>query len=258
MDIQFDGKAVLVTGAARGIGSGIVTAFAERGAKVWACDVLTDELAALNRNLRPTRGGTIETRTVDVTRSDRIAKLVDEIDTAVGAVDVLVHVAGGTRGQKPQPVETVTESDWSDIYGVNVLGAFLTCRSVVPGMKRNGGGRIVIISSRAGLAVSLTGILSYATAKTAQHGFVRQLANELGPFGITVNAVAPGFLRTSPDYGRQWQSYGPKGQTAMVEGIAMRRLGKPEDIAYAVLFLASPYASWITGQILPVTGGPIA
>jgi 3-oxoacyl-[acyl-carrier protein] reductase len=131
-------------------------------------------------------------------------------------------------------------------------------RAAVPAMKRNGGGRIVVISSRAGLGVSLTGIQSYASAKAAQLGLVRQLAHELGPFGITVNSVAPGFLRTSPDYERQWQSYGADGQKAMVERIAMRRLGEPADIANAVLFLASPYAAWITGQVLPVTGGPIA
>ena len=112
--------------------------------------------------------------------------------------------------------------------------------------------------SRAGLGVSLTGIQSYATAKAAQLGLVRQLAHELGPHGITVNAVAPGFLRTSPDYERQWQSYGPEGQKAMIERVAMRRLGEPQDIAHAVMFLASSYASWITGQVLPVTGSPIS
>jgi 3-oxoacyl-[acyl-carrier protein] reductase len=115
-----------------------------------------------------------------------------------------------------------------------------------------------VIASRAGLGVSLTGIQSYGTAKAAQLGLVRQLAHELGPSGITVNAVAPGFLRTSPDYERQWQSYGPEGQKAMIERVAMRRLGEPQDIAHAVMFLASPYASWITGQVLPVTGSPLS
>jgi 3-oxoacyl-[acyl-carrier protein] reductase len=125
-------------------------------------------------------------------------------------------------------------------------------------MKRAGRGRIVTISSRAGLATSLTGIQSYAAAKHGQIGLVRQLAHELGQFGITVNSVAPGFLRTSPDYEPQWASYGEKGQRKFVERIAMRRMGVPDDIAHAVLFLASDYASWITGQVLPVTGSPLA
>jgi 3-oxoacyl-[acyl-carrier protein] reductase len=87
---------------------------------------------------------------------------------------------------------------------------------------------------------------------------VRQLALEFGPFGITVNSVAPGFLRTSPDYERQWASYGESGQQAFLERIAMRRMGTPEDIAHAVMFFASDYASWITGQVLPVMGSPVA
>ena len=129
---------------------------------------------------------------------------------------------------------------------------------VAPGMKVKKTGRIVTISSRAGLATSLTGIQSYAAAKHGQIGLVRQLASELGPFGITVNSVAPGFMATSPDYERQWASYSDEFRQRFAERVAMRRMGTPEDIAHAVLFLASDYASWITGQVLPVTGSPLA
>lgn len=254
MDIHFEGRAVLVTGAARGIGGGIVEEFATRGARVWACDLLGDDLAALKARVKPARGGSIETRTLDLANSSEVNALA----AAIGEIDVLVHVAGGVRGQSKKPVEEVSDEDWRAIQDGNLTGAFYMARAVVPAMKRKKAGRIVVISSRAGLGVSLTGIQSYATAKAAQIGLVRQLAHELGPFGITVNSVAPGFLRTSPDYERQWQSYGPEGQKAMIERVAMRRLGEPQDIAHAVLFLASPYASWITGQVLPVTGGPIA
>jgi 3-oxoacyl-[acyl-carrier protein] reductase len=103
--------------------------------------------------------------------------------------------------------------------------------------------------------VSLTGIQAYASAKAGQIGLTRQLAHELGPFGITVNNVAPGFVRSNPTTERQWQSYGEEGQEALVERIALKRLGSPDDIAHAVLFLASDYAGWITGQVLPVDGG---
>ena len=189
---------------------------------------------------------------------------VNEAMSVAGAVcglegdgfDVLVHVAGGVLGQTRQPLENVLPEQWDAIYDVNVRGAFLASRAVVPAMKARGRGRIIVISSGAGLGISLTGIQAYASAKAAQIGLVRQLGHELGPFGITVNAIAPGFLRTSPDYERQWASYGEEGQRAMIAEIPMRRLGEPRDIAHATLFLASDFADWITGQVLPVTGGP--
>jgi 3-oxoacyl-[acyl-carrier protein] reductase len=122
-------------------------------------------------------------------------------------------------------------------------------------MKKGGSGRIVNISSGAGLGVSLTGIQAYAASKHALVGLTRQLGHELGQFGITVNSVAPGFVRSNPASERQWESYGPDGQKALLERIALRRLGTPGDIANAVLFLASEHAAWITGQVLQVDGG---
>jgi 3-oxoacyl-[acyl-carrier protein] reductase len=122
-------------------------------------------------------------------------------------------------------------------------------------MKAKGAGRIILISSGAGLGVTLTGIQAYASAKAAEIGLARQLAHELGPFGITVNSIAPGFIRSNPSTERQWQALGADGQRELVNRIAVRRLGRPEDIAYAALFLASPYASWINGQVVPVDGG---
>ena len=116
-------------------------------------------------------------------------------------------------------------------------------------------GRIVNISSGAGLRTSLTGIQAYAAAKAAQIGLTRQLAQELGPFGVTVNNVAPGFVRSNPTTERQWASYGSEGQARFVDSLFLRRLGSAEDIAAAVLFFASDLAGWITGQILSVDGG---
>ena len=113
-------------------------------------------------------------------------------------------------------------------------------------MKAARGGRIINISSGAGLGISLTGIQAYASAKAAQIGLTRQLAHELGPWGITVNNIAPGFVRSNPTTERQWESYGEEGQRALVDRIALKRLGTPDDIAYGVLFFASEYAGWIT------------
>lgn len=255
MLIEFSRCRVIVAGAARGIGSAIARAFADRGAEVWACDIASD----VERLAGPSPSGTgiIRAKLMDVTDS----RSVDELVTSAAGedqVDILVYVAGGVRGQSKRPIEGVSLDDWRAIVDANLTGAFLLAKAVAPGMKRGRRGRIVTISSRAGLATSLTGIHSYAAAKHGQLGLVKQLAEELGPFGITVNSVAPGFMRTSPDYERQWSCYSEEFRTAFVDRIAMRSMGTPEDIAHAVLFLASDYASWITGQALPVTGSPVA
>jgi 3-oxoacyl-[acyl-carrier protein] reductase len=250
MLIAFEGKRIVVAGAARGIGRAIALAFAENGGAVIACDRLVEEV---EKFAGPVKGGSIRAVKVDVTDK---ASVEAAVAGAGGPVDVLVYVAGGIRGQKPKPLEQVPVEDFHQIVDANLTGAFLFAQAVAPGMKRAGKGRIVTISSRAALAPSLTGIQAYASAKHGQLGLVRQLAHELGQFGITVNTVAPGFLRTSPDYEPQWEGWGPEGQKQFVERIAMRRMGTPEDIAHAVMFFASDYASWITGQILPVMGSP--
>jgi 3-oxoacyl-[acyl-carrier protein] reductase len=253
MLIAFPHRRVIVAGAARGIGRAIAQAFADRGAQVFACDLLVEEVAKF-AGPAESGGGAIHALAVDVTDAASVAAVV----SAAAPVDVLVYAAGGVRGQVAHAFEEVTLEEWNAVVDANLTGAFLFAKAVVPGMKKAGRGRIVTISSRAGLVTSLTGLQSYPTAKHGQIGLVKQLAQELGRFGITVNSVAPGFLPTSPDYERQWASYGPEGQKAFLERIAMRRMGRPDDIANAVLFLASDFASWITGQVLPVTGGPVA
>jgi 3-oxoacyl-[acyl-carrier protein] reductase len=252
MLIEFTGKCILVAGAARGIGHAISRAFANHGGRVVAADLLTDQMADLVASDNSSNG--IVAHKVDVTDPASIDSLVQ----SGGPFDVLVYVAGGIRGQRPKPLEQVTAEAFRDIVDVNLTGCFLLAKAVAPGMKAKKSGRIITISSRAGLATSLTGIQSYAAAKHAQIGLVKQLASELGPFGITVNSVAPGFMATSPDYERQWASYSDAFRQEFVERTAMRRMGTPDDIAHAVLFLASDFASWITGQVLPVTGSPVA
>jgi 3-oxoacyl-[acyl-carrier protein] reductase len=256
MLIEFAQKRVIVAGAARGIGRSIAVEFARRGAAVTACDILVDEVRAYAAD--DPGPGSIDPRVVDVTDTGSVAEVVRQAEGSAGFVDILVYVAGGVRGQRPRPVEEVGADDFRDIVEVNLTGAFLFAKAVAPGMKKAAQGRIITISSRAGLATSLTGIQSYAAAKHGQVGLVKQLAQELGPHGITVNSVAPGFMATSPDYQRQWDGYSEEFRASFLDRIAMRRMGTPEDIAHAVLFLASDYASWITGQILPVTGSPLA
>lgn len=254
MQIEFSGKTVIVTGAAHGFGRAISLAFAQRGAHVWACDVLADELAETQQLCRQS-GGACEARQVDVSNRAAVFALAGEAAAATGRVDILVNNAGGVLGQVGRPLEEITLEQWSGIFAVNVNAVFFFAQAVAPGMKVAHYGRIVNISSGAGLGISLTGIQAYASAKAAQIGLTRQLAHELGPFGITVNNIAPGFVRSNPTTERQWEAYGPEGQRALVQAIAMRHLGTPEDIAHAVLFFASDYAGWITGQVLSVDGG---
>lgn len=247
MKIDFTGQCVLVAGAARGIGRGIVEGFAAAGAEVHAADRLLAEMDGLPAT----------SRKVDLL--DKVA-LRDWVDTATQqagrAPDVLVYVAGGVLGQKAKPMEEVDEAEWRAVLDANLTGAFLTSQAVVPGMKARGKGRIVFIASGAGLRTSLTGIQAYASGKAGEIGLARQLGQELGPFGITVNAVAPGFQRTSPDYERQWQGYSPAQQAGLIERTALRRSGTPADIAHAAMFFASDFAGFVTGQCLSVSGSP--
>jgi 3-oxoacyl-[acyl-carrier protein] reductase len=223
------GQVALVTGTAGGIGAGIVDALREHGATVHGVDL--DE--------------------ADVADPHQVAALVGRI----GRIDILVNNAGGVVGQVGKPLEEVSDDEWREIVDANLTTTFVCTRAVVPGMKAAGYGRIVNISSGAGRTVSLTGIQAYATAKAGQLGFTRQTAHELGPFGITVNAIAPGFVLSNPSSIRQWESYGPEGQARLLERVAVRRLGTPEDIANGVLFFVADESSWVTGQVLSIDGG---
>ncbi len=249
MQIRFDGKTVVVSGAGHGFGRCIAETFAGLGARVFGCDLSAAELAE-------TAKAGVQTTVLDLTDRAAAAAWIAQVDQASGGpVDVLVNNAGGVAGQEMRPIEEVPDADWDRIFSVNIGAAFALSRAAAPGMKRAGSGRIINISSGAGLAPSLTGIQAYCSAKHAVVGFTRQLAHELGPFGITVNSVAPGFVRSNPASERQWAGYGEDGQKALLDRIAMRRLGSDRDIANSVVFFASDLAGFVNGQVLAVDGG---
>ncbi len=246
MNIRFDGKTIIVSGAGHGIGRAIAHSFASLGATVHGCDLNAAELAETAKG----QAG-LHTRVLDLT--DRAA--ATEWVRGIGPVFCLVNNAGGVAGQVMRPIEEVTDADWDRIFAVNVGAAMALSRAAAPAMKQAGEGRIVNISSGAGLQASLTGIQAYCSAKHAVVGLTRQLAHELGRFNITVNSVAPGFIRSNETTERQWESYGTEGQKALVERIAMHKLGTAQDIANAVIFFASPLAGFVNGQIISVDGG---
>jgi 3-oxoacyl-[acyl-carrier protein] reductase len=223
------GRIAVVTGTAHGIGAAIAEALSGDGASVFG----------------------IDKQDVDVT--DPAA--VEDFFAEAGNVDILVNCAGGVCGQVGHPIERVSPADWFAVLNANLTSAFLCTRAVAAGMKERRWGRIVNISSAAGLTVSKTGIQAYTSAKAGQIGFTRQMAKELGPFGITVNCIAPGFIRSNPTTERQWESYGEEGQRHLIDGIATRRLGDPADIANGVQFFVSERSAWVTGQTIAIDGG---
>ena len=251
MNIRFDGKIVVVSGAGHGLGRAIAQSFAGLGAIVHGCDLSEKNLAETSR------GHGIFTQVVDLTDRRAAAGWIREIESHASGQGIycLVNNAGGVAGQVWAPLEDVADEDWDRVFAVNVGAAMALSRAVAPGMKKAGKGRVVNISSGAGLQASLTGIQAYCSAKHAVIGLTRQLAHEFGPFGITVNSVAPGFIRSNPSSERQWESYGPERQKALVEGIALKHLGTAQDIANAVIFFASDLAAFVNGQIIQVDGG---
>jgi len=249
------GQVAIVTGAAHGIGRAICVELAREGASVWACDILERDLDETRHAAGTRAEGACRTKNVDVTDSSAVTAFVAEVIGVHGCVDVLINNAGGVAGQAMQPVEQVADAEWHRIFAINLDAAFHCTRAVASIMKQRRRGSIVNISSGAGRSYSLTGIQAYASAKAGVIGLTRQTARELGPFGIRVNSVAPGFVRSNPASERQWHAMGPEGQRRLLDSIALRRLGEPEDIARAVVFFASNDSRYVTGQTISVDGG---
>ena len=256
----FKNKTAIVTGAGHGIGRAICQAFAIRGANVIAVDILEEQLQGtreeVTSSIQQTQSqGTIHTYQVDLTQSNRVQEFIIDVIKQFHSIEILVNNAGGVVGQVHQPIEKVTDDEWHKVLEINLYACFYMTRAVVPYMKERQYGRIVNISSGAGRSSSLTGIQAYTGSKAGQIGFTRQMAKELGPYGITVNNVAPGFVLSNPSSIKQWDAMGEEKQQQLIESISLKRIGKPEDIAHPVLFFASDYSAYVSGQIISADGG---
>lgn len=248
------GWVTLVTGAAHGIGAAVAEAAGNRGDRLVLVDVDAEGLLAL---CCQGTGGVIRVAG-DVKRGDTWDAAVREAEAVFGGVDALVHNAGGSGGLAGRPLEEVSDAEWDAVVELNLRSAFLGARAVAPIMKRQQRGRIVFIGSETVRTGTMSGIQAYPAAKAGLSGLARQLAFELGPFGITVNVVAPGLVISSDRVRSQWERRPPEERAAHLQRIPLRRLGTPADIADVVVFMASEQARYMTGQTIFVDGGHAA
>lgn len=240
-------RVAIVTGGARGIGKAIVRTFVREGAKVALVDIEEiKKLEALKKEAEK-MGGEVITISCDITKSSDVNEMVGKVQKAFGRVDILVNNAGIIRRGT---IETVTEEDWDRVIAVNLKGTFNCCKAVVEFMKQQGYGKIVNISSIAGKMGDITSAPGYGPSKAGVDALTKTLARQLAPYGINVNAVSPHAIET--EMSAQWSE---ERRKEIIASIPLGRLGKPEDVAEAVLFLASDEASFITGEILDVNGG---
>ncbi len=249
---RLEGQAAIVTGGALGIGGAASRRLAEEGASVLIADVAMDAAQA-NAEAIAEAGGNAVVMRADVSSGDEIEAMVERAYAAFGRIDILVNNAfsAGLWGGDSN-LEDISESDFDAGMGILVKAHFLTAKHAVPYMRQNGHGSIVNISSVHGL-YGAPGALIYETGKHAVIGITRQLSTELGPDGIRVNAVCPGHIVTER-LGERWED-NPTGLDYFVNQYPVGRVGRPEDIANAIVFLCSDEASFITGHALVVDGG---
>lgn len=244
---DFEGKTVLVTGGARGIGRGLVEAFAARGASVAIADLRTDATDDLIAQ-RHASAGVVRAYATDLAEREQIDALVAAVEQDFGRLDVLVHNAGYFP---LTAFDAITPAILDRTLAVNLAALFWLTQAATPIFVRQGGGRVLATSSVTGPRVAYPGLAHYAASKAGVNGFIRAAALELAPHRITVNGVEPGMIRT-PAMG----NLGDREHNEHIErAIPLGRLGEPADIAAAMLFLASDAASYITGQTIVVDGG---
>jgi 3-oxoacyl-[acyl-carrier protein] reductase len=246
--MKLEDQVAIVTGGARGIGKAIALTLAREGARVALIDVEKERIEALKEEIEK-NGGQAIAIFCDISKSSEVKDMVGQVHKTFGRVDILVNNAGIIRRGT---IETVTEEDWDRVMEVNLKGTFNCSKAVVEVMKQQGYGKIVNVSSIAGKMGDITSAPGYGPSKAGVDALTKTLARQLAQYGINVNAVSPHAIET--EMSAQWSEQRRK---EIMASIPLGRLGKPEDVANAVLFLASDDASFITGEILDVNGGAL-
>ncbi len=243
--ISLTGKKALITGAGRGIGREIALTLAKAGADIGVCDIdltaaeqTAADIAALGRVSLALKA--------DVAHADDVTATIAAFVAKFGQIDVLVNNAGITRDSL---IMRMKEADWDLVLSINLKSAFLFCKEVVRPMLKTNGGKIINIASIVGV-VGNAGQVNYSASKAGMIGLTKSLAREVASRGLTVNAIAPGFIQTA-----MTDKIPEAERSKLATAIPMQKMGQPADVANAVLFLASPLADYVTGQVLHVDGG---
>ena len=251
------GRVALITGAAHGIGRACAFRLSETGAGLSLVD--RDEKALRETAMALMKKSELDLLPFasDVTRPQEVRRVVAETVQHFSRIDILVNCAGGADLKLPRLIDEMALEDWDDQVDLNLRSVFVFCREVVPIMRARKYGRIVNISSAAGRSTGRTKLLPYTAAKAGVLGLTRELARQVAPHGITVNAVCPGRILSGARAEESWNQLSDREKEETLDSIPAGRLGSPDEIAAAVAFLASDEASYITGACLDVNGGAL-
>ena len=250
MHIDLSGRVAIVTGAARGIGRALVERLIQEGVSTVGLDVNEARLRELGESLADS-GAQFSHFAVDITDEKQLSDAVAETVRRYGRIDILVNNAGITAGGS---TDVLSEEDWRRCHEVNLTGTFLACKAVIPTMKKQRSGRIINASSFAAIIPTVAGA-AYGSSKAAVVHFTRVLAGELGPWGITANAYAPGMVPTELNH---FTERSEEVQQRLLDTLTLRRWGSKDDVTNLVCFLASDQAAYITGTLIDVSGGKYA